>query len=155
MSPRVEALVRHYRRVADERMRGLPICNPLLEVEAVAFAGLSGHLAGVLVTPWFMNVVVLPGSAEWDGYAQGSEVSWEFPGGTLQLTICKEADLGTYLTGILFRSMTDFTDQQQAHDVANEVMRVLTAPPAAEAGAGAAAGRRISRRDLFTRLGAS
>ncbi len=44
---------------AAVRMRGLPIVNPALAVEAVGFAPWEGHWLGVMVTPWFINLTLL------------------------------------------------------------------------------------------------
>ena len=44
-------------------MKGMPIYNPTLAVEAVGFREHEGRQAGVMVTPWFMNLTVLPSRA--------------------------------------------------------------------------------------------
>ncbi len=41
-------------------MRGLDVVNPRLAVEAVGFAPWDGHWLGVLLTPWCMNLMLLP-----------------------------------------------------------------------------------------------
>jgi hypothetical protein len=59
---RAQALEALYRLIAASRMDGVPILHPRLEVAAVGFeADADGRGAsGVLVTPWFMNLVWLP-----------------------------------------------------------------------------------------------
>jgi [NiFe] hydrogenase assembly HybE family chaperone len=151
MPERVAALVGHFRYVADERMRGLPIVNPELEVEAVGFRPIDGHAVGVLIAPWFMNLVVLPGTDEWADAAQGAVVEWELPSGRYELTVCRDAAFGTYLTAVLFRTVMDFPDQATAHDVATEIAAALERPPESDAGGG----RKLSRRALFTQAGTS
>ena len=39
-------------------MRGAPICNDALDVEAVGFQDFAGYVLGVVVTPWFLNLIV-------------------------------------------------------------------------------------------------
>ncbi len=149
---RVSALVAHYDKIAAAKMQGLPIVNPVLEVEAVGFTpGPDGHTAGVLITPWFMNLVVLPATDEWDALPAGATVDWSMPSGRYDMTVCRDEALGTYLTAVLFRTVTDFPDQATAREVAAEVVAALARPPAAPS----SAGRTLSRRDLFTRPGAS
>ena len=46
-----------YRAIADGPMAGLPVCNPALGVADVGFRALDGEAVGIVVTPWFMNVV--------------------------------------------------------------------------------------------------
>lgn len=150
MDDRVRALVDHY-SAAAERMAGLPIVNPELEVEAVGFTTIDGHEVGVLITPWFMNLVVLPGTGEWDDAGQGAVVDRELPAGRYELTVCHDAELGTYLTAVLFRTVMDFPDQAMARDVALEIAATLERPPERDADGG----RKLSRRALITELGAT
>jgi [NiFe] hydrogenase assembly HybE family chaperone len=58
---RVAALEALFSRIAATRMAGIPILHPGLRVEAVGFEPDGDAAAvGVLVTPWFMNLVWLP-----------------------------------------------------------------------------------------------
>ena len=41
-------------------MAGVPMLNPALRVQAVGFRHWQSHWLGVLVTPWFMNLMLLP-----------------------------------------------------------------------------------------------
>lgn len=152
MSDRVRTLVDHYRDIGAKRMAGLPIVNPALDVEAVAFEASDGHEAGILISPWFMNLVVLPGTADWNEAGQGDRVEWTLPGGVLDLTVCRDEQCGTYLTAALFRTVVDFPDQDTARAVAEEIAASLRREPGEDTGS---SGRRLSRRQLFTRLGAS
>ena len=63
MRIQVADLVAHYEAIYAERMRDLPIVNPRLAVEAVGFEQWEDQDLGVLITPWFMNLVLLPDSA--------------------------------------------------------------------------------------------
>ena len=59
---RVEALEVLFRHIAATRMADVPICHPGLAVAAVGFEPQPAESAavGVLLTPWFMNLVWLP-----------------------------------------------------------------------------------------------
>jgi [NiFe] hydrogenase assembly HybE family chaperone len=147
----VDTLVAHYRQVHKERFRGLPVVNPELEVEAVGMRELAGHEFGVLITPWFMNLVLLPGSDRWDERQQGSTCTIELPGGKIEFTVGHDETIGTTLTAPLFSSVADFPDQALARDVAVETLRLLFSNPLDEP---AGEGSRMSRRELFRRVGA-
>ncbi|MDX1500260.1 MAG: [NiFe]-hydrogenase assembly chaperone HybE [Woeseiaceae bacterium] len=152
MTAGVTALVDHFRAIAAGKMQGLPIVNPALDVEAVGFArDAEGHETGVLIAPWFMNLVILPATDAWDALPAGATVDWSLPSGRYEMTVCRDDRLGTYLTAVLFRSVTDFPDRATARAVAREIVAVLGRPPAQPDGAG----RRLSRRALFSGLGAS
>ncbi len=122
----VSQLTETFARIASERMRGLPVTNDALQVEAVGFRPWDGRLVGVLITPWFMNLVVLPGeNGEWDDLADGAKVTWELPSGEYELTIARLEPIGVYQSCALFSSVLDFPDQQMARSIAETVMQEL------------------------------
>ena len=49
-----------FRLVHTERMDGVPILNDALEVRAVGTHAWNGFWLSILITPWFINVVLLP-----------------------------------------------------------------------------------------------
>ena len=67
-SPRIRELVERFREIGETAMRDLPLYNPELEVEALGFQALDDQWVGVLITPWFMNLVRLPTQSAPDGY---------------------------------------------------------------------------------------
>ncbi len=127
-------------------MRDLPIVNSLLEVEAVGFRVFDVHQIGVLITPWFMNLVLLLGSDIGSRLKQGSKSTLRLPSGPIEFITSQDETLGPYLTTVLFRSVADFADQDTTRAVALEVMQELF---------NAARDKRVvSRRELFTKVGA-
>ena len=89
-------------------MQNLPICNPRLKVESVGFREFEGHELGVLITPWFMNLVLLPGPDSELDLAESSASEWAFPSGQHEFVTCRDDALGTYLTAVLFSSVSGF-----------------------------------------------
>lgn len=148
MAATTQELEQHYRAVLTERMQDMPFVNPELDVEAIGFRDFDGHQLGVLLTPWFMNLVLLPGTDDWNDSTQGSTCRWTLPEGTYEFNICQDKDLGVYMTALLFRSVTEFEDQETARATALEIMRRLfeKSPDSS------ATGRTLSRRELFSGL---
>ena len=140
-------LVERYRSVYNDRMQDLPIVNSALDVEAVGFCAFDEHQIGVLITPWFMNLVLLLGSDIGSRLKQGSKSTLRFPSGPVEFTTAQDEVLGPYLTAVLFRSVAEFPDQHTAKEVALEVMQELFN----EAGNK----HSMSRRALFTNIAAS
>lgn len=138
----VAELVRQFESIYRDHMQDLPIVNPRLAVEASGFTEYDRGCLGVLITPWFMNLVLLARDAAWSDHAQGDMVTLDFPSGSIDFTICHDNILGTYLTAVLFRSVSDFPDQQTARALAAEVMQGLFVESKNE--------RLVSRRDLLT-----
>lgn len=137
-------LVQHFESIYREHMQDLPIVNPQVAVEAVGFQDFEGHRLGVLITPWFMNLVLLPAGDEWRDSAQGDTSTIDFPSGPIEFTSSRDDTLGTYLTAVLFRSVANLPDQPTARNVAMQVMRELFFPSRNE--------RKLSRRELLTGL---
>ena len=146
MRIKVADLVARYEAIYEERMRDLPIVNPVLAVEAVGFEQWDDQDLGVLITPWFMNLVLLPDSQRLADLPQGERVECRFPSGPCELTVYQDEELGSYLAAVLFRTVTDFPDQDIARAVAEEALANMLAEPSAEEA------DKVSRRGLLTGL---
>jgi len=145
----IDALFDYYLAVYEKTFRDLPIVNKALAVEAVGFRQLEEHHLGVLITPWFMNLVLLPGTGRWDDRPQGSACTVELPGGKVDFHVSHEQTLGTILSAALFSTVADFPDQEIAREVARETLRLLFDSNAMPE----ESGRRMSRRALLRQFG--
>ena len=111
----VERLEGTFRRILEERMQGLPLVNSRLEVEAVGFRPWKNHSLGVLVTPWFINLMLLPELDEpVRSYRVGTRVLHRFPSGSYEFILCEEPGLGRYRMCSLFSPVHQFEDQAAA-----------------------------------------
>ena len=145
MKDTVTALVRHFETIYRQHMQDLPIVNRCLQVEAVGFQNYDGDALGVLITPWFMNLVLLPNDAHLSNCSQGSKSIVEFPSGAIEFTGCQDDTLGYFQTALLFRSVGDLPDQEMARNIAGQVMQDLFVRQREK--------RSISRRALLTGRG--
>jgi [NiFe] hydrogenase assembly HybE family chaperone len=115
-----------YRDTVQVRMQELPVYNPALRVEARGFKVRDGHCSGVLITPWCMNLLLLPvGGDSWAGLTPGAQVEVAFPSGTYRLTLSLPAGTAPHLSLTLFTTVLDFADQETAQQVADEVLKRL------------------------------
>ena len=151
----VEALLRAYRAIAVE-MAELPIVNQRLSVDALGFRDWSGGHAGIVVTPWFMNVViVLPEGSQ--VVEPGTRVARQFPAGQLEFVTSVLDGVGPIEGCSLISPMGQFRDMPHALEVARDAANALfTAPVAKEPApvveaAPAKPEPAPSRRDLFRR----
>lgn len=120
-----DQLEERFDTISETRMQGLPIVNDSLSVEAVGFRATGEHEVGVLLTPWFMNLVLLPGTDEWDSARQGETVSCSLPHGDYDFTVSRDEELGTFLSAILFSSVNTIPSQEIAHDIAEEIAKLV------------------------------
>lgn len=147
-SPFLEAA---FRRIDAERMADLPFRNAALRVEAVGFRRHDGQWLGVLVTPWTMNLVLLPADAErWIGAPEGRRLMIRYPAGDMPFLGGEEAEIGEYLVCPLFASMAQFPDQDAARLTAQaSLIALLKAAPGSDPVPEKVASP--SRRRLFVR----
>jgi [NiFe] hydrogenase assembly HybE family chaperone len=88
---------------------------------------------GVLITPWFMNLICLPSPAStWDGLPSGTKQNRDLPSGGYEFLTAEEDELGPYLTSSLFSPMFDFPDMARAREVAVATLSTVFGPAESE-----------------------
>ncbi|MBL8563290.1 MAG: [NiFe]-hydrogenase assembly chaperone HybE [Gemmobacter sp.] len=123
---RTALLVADFREVYHAKMRDVPIINQALHVEAVGFRAHGEGYLGVLIAPWFMNLILLPGEGQdWAGLKPGEKEVIGFPSGAYEFLHNTREMVGGYKACSLFSPMADFTSQLQAVEVAKAVMAEL------------------------------
>lgn len=131
----VAALEAAFRRIAATRMAGLPINHPRLAVEGVGFRSWEGKWLGVLVTPWAVNLVLLPGTAgDFERLAVDRRQTWRFPSGEYDFMGGDEEECGAFQFCSLVSPVPEegIPDQAAARTLAAEVLVRLFADPADE-----------------------
>ena len=130
------ALEQAFERVHRGPMAGVPMLNPALRVQAVGFRPWQSHWLGVLVTPWFMNLMLLPRlEAAWLPLAERDKRTLMFPAGPFEFIGGRDAGVGDYQACSLFSPMFEFADHGGALATAEAVLEGLLQPPAAVAAA--------------------
>lgn len=118
-----------FRDIHDNKMRDTPFTNRSLAVEAISFRPWDGHILGVLVVPWFMNLVLMPGPEDdWSHFRTGEKHIFTFPSGDYEFVFNQRPSTGPYFACSLFSPMEDFSSQLQATDTARMVMAALFDP---------------------------
>jgi [NiFe] hydrogenase assembly HybE family chaperone len=126
LARKTEALVNDFTEVWHAKMRDVPIVNKLLHVQAVGFMEYEGRPLGVLISPWFMNLLQLPAEGEdWSGLIAGEKEIISFPSGDYEFIHNTREQTGGYKACSLFSPMGEFKTQAQAVDVAKAVMVAL------------------------------
>lgn len=122
-------LERIFRDIHLTRMQGLPVLNDALDVEAVGFRPWCGHWLGVLITPWFMNVMLLPGpQAPWPDVPAGGKRDWQLPSGMYSFIVGRETRLGDYHMCSLFSPVFELPDPATARLTALAALEALLKP---------------------------
>ena len=119
-------LVADFREVWHAKMRDVPMVNKLLSVEAVGFQIVDDRPLGVLISPWFMNLIQLPGiNEDWSDLTAGAKELMSFPSGEYEFIHNTRDMIGGYKACSLFSPMGEFQSQMQAQEVARAVMVAL------------------------------
>lgn len=126
ISARTKALVADFTEVWHAKMRDVPLVNKVLHVQAVGWRMHEGRPLGVLISPWFMNLIQLPATGEdWSHLTAGEKEVMHFPSGEYEFLHNTREQVGGYKACSLFSPMGDFNTQAQAVDVAEAVMLAL------------------------------
>ena len=125
-----EAVEQAFFRIQREHMADVPILNPALSVAAVDFQRWQGHWLGIVVTPWCMSLLLLPGSSEnWVSTGENKRRFVRFPAGDFAFLGSAEAELGEYQSCPLFSPMGKFSSQSEATMTARaSLIALLTSP---------------------------
>lgn len=125
-TPQVEAT---FRRIHAERMAGLPLLNPALEVAAVGFTRHGTDWRGALVTPWCIDLLLLPATPDWTVPGPHERVFRQYASGNFACLPNHEEGLGDYLICALIHDMKQFVDQDTAKMTAQACLIALDLPP--------------------------
>lgn len=120
------ALEARFGAILQQQMQGLPMVNPALVVEAVGFRPWQAHWLGILVTPWFMNLWLMPRVVEqWQPIGERETRHYAFPAGVFEFIGGRDATLGDYQACSLFSPMFEFANPQGARDTAQAALDAL------------------------------
>ncbi len=157
MARKLEAV---FGKIERERMRDVPILNPALRVAAVGMRAFGEVWVCGLVTPWFINLMLLPNTPDvaesWSRLGNGTKASHDFPAGTFEFISGSEDGFGPYQMCLLFSPVLQFENQEAALATVEGALAALfdensdsalepeveSAPPKKEA-------TQVSRRTLF------
>ncbi len=108
-----EQLQQVFEQIHQTRMQDMPMVNPVLQVAVTPFEQCEHGEVGILVTPWCMNIVLLPAEVDKD-LKPGNKKSFDLPTGVYDFVLAQEPDFGCYFSCSLFSPMFEFKDQATA-----------------------------------------
>lgn len=132
LAPREAAarLEAFYGHVAETAMRGLPMMHAALGIRCVEPVLLGREWLGVLITPWFMNLVLLPAEPDLPAEAVGTKSFVALPCGTVEFIQSHGEDIGPHRMCSLFSPVFEFETMEAAVLTAEAVLEELMRPQA-------------------------
>jgi [NiFe] hydrogenase assembly HybE family chaperone len=123
LSRRIEAV---FQRIEQEQMRGIPLLNPALRVQCVGLQAYQGRSVGIVITPWLMNLLLLPAADEdWSELQLGAKQTHRFPANEFRFLVNEIDGIGTCQTHSLHSPMHEFMHQEHAVAAAESFMQTL------------------------------
>lgn len=115
--------------IERDRMGDIPILNRALSVAAIGMRPFGETWVCALVTPWFINLMLLPETPEvaeaWNRVGAGTKVRHDFPAGTFEFICGTEDALGPYRMCSLFSPVQQFENQDAALATAEGALAAL------------------------------
>lgn len=125
-----KTLIALFQKIETERMDGIPVLNKNLNVDCVGFEQHGDFYLGVLLTPWFMNLMLVPVDRETsilDDRNVGAKLVHNLPAGRFEFIVGHEEELGRFMSCSLFSPVFEFSDQEAAMETAHAAFEeVLT-----------------------------
>jgi [NiFe] hydrogenase assembly HybE family chaperone len=119
----IDKLVQRFQWIDRERMRGLPFYNDQLQVEAIDFEEIDIGYIGALITPWFINIILLFKQPPQQQVTVGQRCKHILPAGELEFMVGEDEVIGRYDFISLASPVRQFKTRQQAQVFAREKLR--------------------------------
>lgn len=126
-------LEKTFRDIQNTRMEGVPVINEKITVKAVHFQKWNHFHLGILITPWFMNLMLIPTKnnnsehnlSNNEALQTGTTHQRKFPSGCYEFVAGFEEKIGHYLSCSLFSPMFEFENQEAAELTAVEALKAI------------------------------
>jgi len=115
-----------FNHICLHRMQDVPILNHSIKVRCIGFQQWQNSYLCIMITPWFMNLMLLPGEAEnWHDKTETAACRHTFPSGQYEFLVGYEPDIGKYQMCSLFSPMFEFSDNDAAVQTAEAAIKEL------------------------------
>jgi len=126
LATRLATLSADYQRAADTHMAGLPVVNPALCVETIGFRDFGEDWLGLVITPWFMNITLLPADIGAQAARRdGETMTRALPAGEFEFVFGRLPNAGPVWTCSLFSPMAQFASHEAARETALAALAAL------------------------------
>ncbi|MEA9391293.1 hydrogenase-2 assembly chaperone [Acerihabitans sp. TG2] len=136
-----------FSEIADAQMRELPFYQAQIPVRACGFQLFEQQWVGVLLTPWMLSLLVLPGPGQrWPHKAVGSRLGLALPCGNVGFIVGEVSGCAGYLASSLLSPLPAGLDGDAALRLAQQCARMALSLPVLDVDAPV----NPSRRSLFS-----
>ena len=120
-------LFNHFHGIYERHMKDMPVVNEAIRVESRAWREHDGNSICVMITPWFMSLMLFPPEEERfsAGWKTGETHRHAFPSGVYEFTAAWDEEIGFYQSCSLFSPVFEFDSHPLASEVADHAMDAL------------------------------
>jgi len=122
----VDRLEQIFVHILHNNMQGIPILNNHLAVQTLGFQVFDGRIIGIIITPWLMNLIMLPNKQDdWSKLQLGDKMPVKFPSAVHKFMVNEIDGIGKCKTCSLYSPMHEFSSQTHALTVAQDFINAL------------------------------
>ena len=137
-----------FERVSKQSMHDLSFLHPTMGIYASEFALFENQWVGVVITPWMLSAMILPGPNQyWPHRAIGEKLGLILPYGEMTYTVGELEGLTQYLACSLMSPLDRTLSAEQGLHLVDDCRRILLSLPIVDSNIPTSP----ARRDLFTR----
>lgn len=131
MTNSCQAIAQQFETCFDDiyqtRMHDVPIVNRKLSVKAIGFQEWNGQILGILLTPWFLNLILVPHLSEQEDTSPqvGAKKMVPFASGSFEFIYNYEASVGGFWSCSLLSPVLDLDSQLLAEETANVSLNLI------------------------------
>ncbi|MEY0831489.1 hydrogenase-2 assembly chaperone [Providencia alcalifaciens] len=128
--PLVEAA---FQRVVEQSMHDLSFLHPTMPVYASDFVLFEHQWVGVVITPWILSAVILPGPEQyWQRRSVGDKLGLILPYGEMTYTVGELEGLTQYLACSLMSPLDKGLSIEQGIHLVDDCRRILLSLPVSD-----------------------
>ncbi len=116
--------------IGESEMSHLPFYRPHLPVKAIGFQRFDNQWLGALLTPWMLNLVILPGRDQiWPVRTVGQRLTLALPQKDITFQVGETPDGNQYLASSLLSPLPATMSAQEAISLAQDSLRLALSLP--------------------------
>lgn len=128
--PPIELLESSFREIAKKEMQALPFYRENIPVKAGGFTLFEKQWIGTILTPWMLELIVLPGpSQEWPRRKIGERIALALPCGQVKFVVGELANGAQYLACSLMSPLDRHLQGEQAVELAENSAKMALSLP--------------------------
>lgn len=109
-----ELITQAFRQIEQNQMQGLPVCNEQLTTEIVGLTRFQAYWVGALITPWTLQMIMLPATADAEQLVESDHRTYEFPQGKVVFMTTENEALGPYQSCALMSPLHSFETRNRS-----------------------------------------